>query len=544
MNAEKIVLSYGRKKVGDPVIEFTPGANTDATRTLLETTPANIVYCHFTSGDDTTGDGSSGNPFKTYSKGVTEVGASAKTHVGWMDSTTITDNITVPTQTVQGVTAAIGGSSVISANINGFTISTTAVTISADITIQHCSFTPSTGVGLTTTNTLTLDRCKIVSEDDHALSVTKNFLILQDSLVYTKAASKNAVRIVGAAATSGDIQVEFCTIAASSNTETAVYIDNDTGGAGNEIVQNVIIEGKLEATEATNTFQVDSGNIRGTLTNISAGSNVTVVDPLFIDKSAYDFRIQRESGYSDTDDFDFNSPLVGAAIDHTTANLAHLNSVSEERDFGAYSYDDSAVEEIFTKSARVRKPERFQLSIVNNANVHASVSGDYDVYNDINRRSEQLSITWAKGLDRDEMDVFEQIERYRDTSVFVSFDAEDRTALPTITVNGNQSAGEVVLDITALNIWPGVIFSIGSVEYHVLYTLDASNVITQRNVTQLVLSQPLQAAVTNGQSITPYHPEGLGTYIYIPGTRTYERQMSSDKEYLRGFTANFIRKKE
>ena len=77
------------------------GASTDSTRALIETTPANIIYVNFTTGNDTTGDGSSGNPYKTYSKAVS-VWTSGKT-IEWMDGTDLSDNpISKPLQSSIG----------------------------------------------------------------------------------------------------------------------------------------------------------------------------------------------------------------------------------------------------------------------------------------------------------------------------------------------------------------------------------------------------------------------------------------------------------
>jgi len=92
-----------KKKVGKPTQEINPGANTDSTRELLETSASLIVFVNFQTGDDGTGDGTSGNPFKTYAKGVAEVGATSKTTVEWQTNDLISENITVPTQASIGV---------------------------------------------------------------------------------------------------------------------------------------------------------------------------------------------------------------------------------------------------------------------------------------------------------------------------------------------------------------------------------------------------------------------------------------------------------
>ncbi len=101
--SQRILIRFDQQKVGDPVTEIEPGANDDSSRELLTADPLLIVFVNFTTGDDATGDGSSGNPFKTYAKGVAEVGSSSKTHVEWQTNDTISEEITVPTQASIGV---------------------------------------------------------------------------------------------------------------------------------------------------------------------------------------------------------------------------------------------------------------------------------------------------------------------------------------------------------------------------------------------------------------------------------------------------------
>jgi hypothetical protein len=89
---------------GEPVGEII-GSSTSASRELFETTGANIIYVNFTTGDDTTGTGTIGNPYKTYSKAVS-VWTAGKT-IEWMTTDDLDDAITKPVQTSLGIIANI-----------------------------------------------------------------------------------------------------------------------------------------------------------------------------------------------------------------------------------------------------------------------------------------------------------------------------------------------------------------------------------------------------------------------------------------------------
>ena len=96
--AESLLVRAGRQKVGNPTEENTVGASTSSARSQIETVAANTVYVNFTTGDDGTGDGTSGNPYKTYAKGAADVGVGSITTLEWQSTDTLRDTISVPTQ--------------------------------------------------------------------------------------------------------------------------------------------------------------------------------------------------------------------------------------------------------------------------------------------------------------------------------------------------------------------------------------------------------------------------------------------------------------
>ena len=101
-----IFIAARRKKSGDPEFLSRPGANTDANRRLLlPSTDSQVVHVNEQTGDDGTGDGSQGNPFKTYAKARTEIDGSggSLTTVEWQTDDGLRDDLDRPTQASIGV---------------------------------------------------------------------------------------------------------------------------------------------------------------------------------------------------------------------------------------------------------------------------------------------------------------------------------------------------------------------------------------------------------------------------------------------------------
>ncbi|KKL83386.1 hypothetical protein LCGC14_1975260, partial [marine sediment metagenome] len=420
-----------------------------------------------------------------------------------------------------------------------------AVTISGtSVTILKTTMAPATGIALKAILDIDIDQSLLISIDDNAVEVIANLVKLSNNEIRSNTTGKIPLTITGIAAALKDIYVEFCTIkAATVTTDVAVKMDN-IGGTGLEQMHNNIIEGGITATELTTPMTVTSGSVRGTIIGALNTPKLISTDPLFLSSS--DLRVQRESGYIDTNPKDFDSPMVRAARTDDNASISILTVTSGQvRDFGAYSFDDSAVSSEFTFAKDIPKPEMIQFLPVSHSAVHEGVSGPYDQYNDTDRRGERLIMKYRKGTTMDVYAVFDMIERLsRDGKVYLAIDLADRIELPSIIAFGAQSAGVVVLNIDAANIWNNAYIQIGGLDYAIVYSMNALNEVAVRDVTQIVLQRPLETDVVDDEVLTMDQPFGLGDYVYEVGKNPgFTRIDSSSEDNIGSFGMSFVRKK-
>lgn len=435
----------------------------------------------------------------------------------------------------------IGGE--IAANVCGFSITDPlVVSVSGLIFLQVSMSIDKTCI--TSALDILIKKSSLTSIESDAVVIVFDELILTNSFLQAKAAGKRALKITGAAAAPGDIRLEFNSFLASINTETAIEIDNDTGGAGNELLQNNIIEGGVIATETVNPFTIESGNIRGSIdAGVLLSSQVSSSDPLFISTS--DFRLQRESGYSDTVTAAFDSPLVEAARDHATALINHQVTSGLNRDYGCFSYDDDSVSAQFTISTEMDRPNGVKFRPVNRAKVYDGVSGVYDIFNDTERRGEKLTLSWMKGISDTDIAFFDLIETAVNTTIFLALDPTELITQPSVTIDGAHAVGEVVINIASTQIFTGssMILSEDNRQF-IMYGLNAANAKAVENVVKLVLAEPLKEALTDAQLVPMVLPFGTGEYIYLPSENPgFTRQHDSSRKLLKGFSVNLIRKK-
>lgn len=84
------------------------GASTSASRGSLETTGANIIYVDTVAGNDTTGAGTSGNPYKTITKAVSVWGSGKTIEIKNNDAITLNSGAETATGIDRPVQAAVG----------------------------------------------------------------------------------------------------------------------------------------------------------------------------------------------------------------------------------------------------------------------------------------------------------------------------------------------------------------------------------------------------------------------------------------------------
>lgn len=270
------------------------------------------------------------------------------------------------------------------------------------------------------------------------------------------------------------------------------------------------------------------GGIVGTLTGVDAGENVRRDNPLFAPGT--DGKLQRT-----LDGFLQDSPYIRQASDTNASTGAN-------KDLGAYNIDDSLIVADYGTSIYLPKPPGGSITITETplASVHTAISGQPDVFNDPNKRTEQVEITYPN-IDSDVYEVYQEIETtLENMSVYLALDPYYLTDLPSVTTSAAASIGQTFIEIDPTVIFAGSRFSLSGIEYFIRYkVLNSSN-----QTTKIVLDRPLESAVSLGASLTLTHPVGTGEYQYIPQPRTFTRADSQDMEVKGPFKIVLVRKPE
>jgi len=270
------------------------------------------------------------------------------------------------------------------------------------------------------------------------------------------------------------------------------------------------------------------GGIVGTLTGVDAGENVRRDNPLFAPGT--DGKLQRT-----LDGFLQDSPYIRQASDTNASTGAN-------KDLGAYNIDDSLIVADYGTSVYLPKPPGGSITITETplASVHTAISGQPDVFNDPNKRTEQVEITYPN-IDSDVYEVYQEIETsLENMSVYLALDPYYLTDLPSVTTSAAASIGQTFIEIDPTVIFAGSRFSLSGIEYFIRYkVLNSSN-----QTTKIVLDRPLESSVSLGASLSLTHPVGTGEYQYIPQPRTFTRADSQDMEVKGPFKIVLVRKPE
>lgn len=409
--------------------------------------------------------------------------------------------------TLLGKLVAVGGSgkialstsfaNTISASIAGFTVQ--AMQYSGTVTAYNCTFKQPG-----TTAILATDSCRFTESGAHISSNTQAHF---GTLV------EGDFNITGVPASQNAIAVNCCTIAGltslfnSSSTTYEQFRDN-------------IMDGGFNASYAT---IVQSGNLRGTNTNGLLSKSVRFDDPGFVDTT--DYKLKRKTQGDAID-----SPLVAAAS-------YYVNEQGEQRDIGAWSLDDSALEYDYSHTFFVRKPagQGIKPKKVPMASADQGIDGEWDATNEPARASEYLTFQ-CTSIPIEDVNAQDFIESLTDLTCEVCLDPKNLSPTTDIVVNGNHSAGEPVLNIDAsTTIRSGMVLPIGGKQYFVLYTIGGTS------VTKLVLHKPLASAVSDNATITPNEPVGDGTYQFVPQQRETPRPHAQETEVALNLSWTFVR---
>jgi len=264
------------------------------------------------------------------------------------------------------------------------------------------------------------------------------------------------------------------------------------------------------------------------LTGVDAGENVRRDNPLFAPGT--DGKLQRT-----LDGFLQDSPYIRQASDTNASTGAN-------KDLGAYNIDDSLIVADYGTSVYLPKPPGGSITITETplASVHTAISGQPDVFNDPNKRTEQVEITYPN-IDSDVYEVYQEIETsLENMSVYLALDPYYLTDLPSVTTSAAASIGQTFIEIDPTVIFAGSRFSLSGIEYFIRYkVLNSSN-----QTTKIVLDRPLESSVSLGASLSLTHPVGTGEYQYIPQPRTFTRADSQDMEVKGPFKIVLVRKPE
>lgn len=383
-------------------------------------------------------------------------------------------------------------------------------------------------------------QCTVINDDSVAVGGTicrKNlFEIESDSFIVDFGPSDGPVRDnLFNARWSGSYTSDGADVIITNNTFLKDIALTNANSTGLEFIADNIIEAKFDFSNAAASPlpEFKNCNIRAAFTNATADSDSSNVDPLFIDQ----FRLQRKTGYGQ-ETYPFDSFLI-------VRSKYSVTSQGNPRDLGAWSYDDSKVELGFTRAFEIQKvkAQSMPFTKLNKAYLHEGLSGAFDLFNDVDRRGERIKLTWDKGMFEQESDFIEFMERQEDTTLYVSIDPNIKQIVPSVTVDGAQSEGSPVLNIQPLNVFASTRIKIDDTVYYTVYTMDAANLISNINVTQLVLSEPLKRDVADAEVFNANFPEYEGQYLMVPQAEgTFNRSVEWVDTYIKGRSMTLVRK--
>ncbi|MHA2365943.1 MAG: hypothetical protein ACXAC7_18430 [Candidatus Hodarchaeales archaeon] len=347
-----------------------------------------------------------------------------------------------------------------------------------------------------------------------------------DNCLFINKVTGNSVTLTGVASVLADIQLIKSTVVGS------IYFAN-SGGSGNERVRGSIITGNLTADAD---FTVDEANIQGDIIGATAGTYITSYGPLFADEILY-----RLSQIVATDDSagesSFDSPLL------ELSNYYDPDGTSGSgRDLGAWSYDRSTVSFFYAKTHKFTRPTNgnqieYTLSGLDD-NLQIGDDAETNFFANPDRVIENIDISFGS-VRIEDLDFLKYMRTLTNMDVFVSLFPDTQIALPTATVNGNQS-NTAELAVTATDfISGGSTITIGDKKYFVSFPIPSTG-----TTTHLVLDRVLDEAVTNGQSISISYPANLGEFTMKLPPIKYFIGADGQVNWVGGLTLNFVRKNE
>jgi hypothetical protein len=292
-----------------------------------------------------------------------------------------------------------------------------------------------------------------------------------------------------------------------------------------EKIRSNIIENGIRANFSVT---VSSGNTRGANLNAVFNSFCSFSDPKVVDLVSY--KLQYES-----QGFSANSPMVQHSPDF-------FNSQGQRRDLGAWSAYEANIRFIYARAFMFLKPaEKNAVQHIkhNRADLHVSIDGTPDVATDPAGRWEELVLNYRSLPNTDFSDAVrnhiafvDYLESLENPACRITFDPAF-TPAASVTVNGAQPAGTVVLNLLPSALESGNRLDIAGVEYMVLYMAGNS----------AVLSKPLAVGIADAVSIPVSSQIGYGVFQYVaPPDRRLTRWYEGATDFFNGLVMRFVRK--
>lgn len=420
----------------------------------------------------------------------------------------------------QGEIAFGAESVIVSADeLCGVTINGSITWSGTNMKMRNITANALSGSLLTTTLDPDIDACRFTGSET-LLTITSDDFDIVNSLFIT-ASGQDALSMTSNPSGTADVQLNQNTIIGN------IDVTNASASADGFQIRDNIIEGNLTFSNATDKPTMESGNIRGSSSNVFSSAQVQSTNPLFINST--DYQLQRE-----VLGFNFDSPLVRASV-------FTLRPDGVPRDLGAWNIDDSQIQSIFQRAhylAKPMAPDAIRFTLITRENLQLGITSEPTVYNDPNRHLERITLQYGS-LRREDHDFLRYAYAQRDRSVFVAIDPQQFIDVPDLTVNGNQSAGTPTVDIVTASVIEGSIITIGTKKYYVVYPYP-----TPANATGIVLDRPLEDDVSDTDTIAVDYPSGNGTYqLFLSnGEDAYTRNSQNEFDYRSGVVVTLIRK--
>jgi hypothetical protein len=171
--------------------------------------------------------------------------------------------------------------------------------------------------------------------------------------------------------------------------------------------------------------------------------------------------------------------------------------------------------------------------------LHVSIDGTPDVATDPAGRWEELVLNYRSLPNTDFSDAVrnhiafvDYLESLENPACRITFDPAF-TPAASVTVNGAQPAGTVVLNLLPSALESGNRLDIAGVEYMVLYMAGNS----------AVLSKPLAVGIADAVSIPVSSQIGYGVFQYVaPPDRRLTRWYEGATDFFNGLVMRFVRK--